>query len=734
MYMLVQISKLRANKSFSVTQIDGRGVTVHSKKSLSVSFPSDLHDAVQVGSIWEIKGEQQEQKFVVNGFTVTEDHIVANEATFVKPNTALIETWLRKNIDGVGTVKAKKLARMPLLVRAIESGDPTNFLDLNETARNQLFSKFPRDGYAEAIDWLSRRNLPVKLANSISAVWREKTIELLEDNPFRLMQFNVSFKQCCAVAAEFGFDVKHPKYKAALAVNIINEYTKKTASTFMPRKAFEQSCVKRRIDYKEALKFAADQELIGYLKEADGYQLEGQYLLEAMTGNRLRNAFLRADGDMSEIAGWEKAVSDKEISYHLHNFEQNLPYSLTDEQRAAVAQACKWKVISLSGGAGTGKTTVLNAVLSVLEAVSLDTPVYQVALSGRASQRMSEATGRPASTIAKFCIDMKNEADDKRPDHCICVIDEASMVDLFSMHNLLQYLPQATRFIFVGDVDQLPPVGGGLIFHNLMKSDFPSVTLTAVKRQGEQSGIHRFATTVRNEVDYDVDVDNYAVRKESDCSILNSINPAEITALFTELGGSKNGVVLTATQKGAAGVLNLNNVMQKEAGYDRPRITIDAGDGVYDFINAKGNKFYLNDPILINKNDYGIGIRNGDLGFIETIYDEATHNGEGICYGVLNLDGRKIDITDEVLDKIDLGYAITIHKSQGSQWENVILILDEQARRMLDKTLLYTGVTRAEKKLVMCCENLELIEDAVARGSIAQQRNTNLLQHLNTDF
>ena len=91
-------------------------------------------------------------------------------------------------------------------------------------------------------------------------------------------------------------------------------------------------------------------------------------------------------------------------------------------------------------------------------------------------------------------------------------------------------------------------------------------------------------------------------------------------------------------------------------------------------------------------------------------------------------------ITDEVLDKIDLGYAITIHKSQGSQWENVILILDEKARRMLDKTLLYTGVTRAEKKLVICCENLELIEDAVARGSIAQQRNTNLLEHLNTDY
>ena len=92
-----------------------------------------------------------------------------------------------------------------------------------------------------------------------------------------------------------------------------------------------------------------------------------------------------------------------------------------------------------------------------------------------------------------------------------------------------------------------------------------------------------------------------------------------------------------------------------------------------------------------------MAFRNGDLGFIEIIHEEAEHNGEDICYGVLNLDGRQIDITDEVLDKMDLGYAITIHKSQGSQWENVILILDEQARRMLDKTLLYTGVTRAEE-------------------------------------
>lgn len=142
----------------------------------------------------------------------------------------------------------------------------------------------------------------------------------------------------------------------------------------------------------------------------------------------------------------------------------------------------------------------------------------------------------------------------------------------------------------------------------------------------------------------------------------------------------------------------------------------------------------MNDPVLITKNDYNIGIRNGDLGVIETIFEDQDLEADNQIFGVLNIDGRKIDLTHDVLDKMELGYAITIHKSQGSQWRNVILVLDEQAHRMLDKTLLYTGVTRAEKNLIICCENDDLIQDAVAKGSIALRRNTNLLEHLSTDY
>ena len=501
----------------------------------------------------------------------------------------------------------------------------------------------------------------------------------------------------------------------------------------MPRIAFEQECTKLKIDHAEILETAMRMEFVGYLRTVDGYQLEGHFLLEALLATKLRNSFFRANGDLCETGHWETSLTDDEIAHYIEEFDQTQSFRLTHEQRHAVKLACKFKVVSISGGAGTGKTSVLKAVLSVIHKASLGIPIVQVALSGRASQRMSEATGRPSSTIAKFCVDMKNTPEDKRPDHLVCVVDEASMVDLYSMSNLIEYLPAATRFIFVGDVDQLPPVGGGLVFHNLMLSDFPKVSLTAVKRQGEQSGIHRFATDVRNENEQ-FRLDRFSSNNNSDCSVFNSVDPDKITELFTSLDGSKRGVILTATRGGAAGVNNLNSVMQKAAGLDRQCVFIDAGDGVYDYMSATGVKFYLNDPILITKNDYNIGIRNGDLGFIEEIFDEQDLDADNQVFGILNIDGRKIDLTFEVLDKMDLGYAITIHKSQGSQWQNVILVLDGSAKRMLDKTLLYTGVTRAEKKLVICCEKELLIDDAIASGAVAHKRSTNLLQHLNKDF
>ena len=703
------------------------GHIVPNRKPLSVAFPKSLVDAAQIGSIWEAKGNVTDSSFKNHhGRDIEIEQLRVTEARFVKPNTALLATWLRKNIDGVGTAISQQLACIEDLEKHIKDGDPDGLLGVNEAILNQLQQKFPADEYADAINWLSQRKIDVKVANSIVEVWREKTISILEDNPFRLMHFGVSFTNCANVAQAFGFTADHPKFKAAKAEYLVRDYCQKNSSTFMPKKDFERTCEAQRIDARDYLTCAAEQELLCYLEAVDGLQLEGHFLMEATVGMRLRKALLRRDGD-GMMPDWETGLSSTDIEHHLNEFEKTQPFSLTDEQRDAVRLACTSKVISLSGGAGTGKTTVLNAVESVLEAVSSSTPILQCALSGRAAQRMSEATGREASTFAKFCTDMRKLPLGNRPQQAMIVIDEASMVDLYSMSRLLEYLPMPTRFIFVGDIDQLPPVGGGLVYHQLMASeDFPRVTLTAVKRQGETSGIHRFATAVRNQ-EPDLSVPPYEQPEGPDCSLLNTTDPAVIEKVFEDLGGSKRGIILCATK---SMVKNFNMHLQKRAGLNREFIYSDYGDGIVPAMNTSGQKFFLGDPILITKNDYAFEVRNGDLGFIEQVNHRQKMNDEESSMGILNIEGKQLHITSQLTEKMELGYAITIHKSQGSQWENVLLVVDDSARRMLDKTLLYTGVTRAEKRLVICTENADLLEAAVARGSLALKRSANLGHHL----
>jgi exodeoxyribonuclease V alpha subunit len=730
--MLVQVSKRRQNGSVSAKRIADDGSVIHVTNSLSVSLPNAYRDAAKVGSLWEVDGPTTQTTFTADGYTVIEDHLEAHAARFVKPSTRLLETWLQRNVKGIGEVKAGRLARNPRLIEMIEQRDISSLLEAGVPSQSidLLLLEFPNDAYMAAINWLADHDLPVKLAASLSTVWREKTIAILKENPFRLLNFDVPFELCRKVAKGFGFDSSHPKYQAALAVDIISQYCRATSSTLMPRPAFQKKCSDLGVDYHVVLRHAMEQELIGYIRGEDGFQLEGEFLLEALTGQRLRDAILRSPGEGSSAAAWERSLTTEEVTQHLHEFEQTIPFSLTIEQRHAVSLASRMNVIALSGGAGTGKTTILQAILTVLEKVSHNVDIFQIALSGRAAQRMVEATGRPASTIAKFCVDMARKKQDQRPNHCIVVIDEASMVDLYSMHDLLRYLPYATRFIFVGDVDQLPPVGGGLLFHNILKSPLPAVELTAVKRQGAESGIHRFATAVRHQQGC-IALPNYQEGPEVDCAILRHVDPEGISELLYAHGGPQRCAILTSMQAGKAGVENLNTVMQRRMGFDRPVVRLAHEDGVYGYVSFNGCKFYLNDPILIMKNDYDIGVRNGDLGTIVEIFDEATEDGQ---LGSVKIDGRTIDLNENLLDKMNLGYAITIHKSQGSQWENVVLVLDRRAMHMLDKTLLYTGATRAQKKLIVCCEDMDLIQQAVDRGSIALQRKTNLLQHLNADF
>lgn len=727
--MLIQVSKIRKARFVSARRLSEDGSIIDSHKSLSIQFPSHVGDDIQTGSVWHVEGAITEKSFKFNGFTRYEDHLKASTAILEKPRTALIEHWLINNIDAVGRVKASRLARTPKLVDYI---DEKNFeelrkLKLNDFTIHELLRKFPNNELLEVINWLSERKIPIKIANVLIDTWGTKTVTYLEENPFRLMSLGVSFKICCSVAEQFGFSINSPIYKAALCVNIIKEYCSRNSSTVMPKRAFQRICASRFIDPVDLLQHAAHQELVAVA--GDGYQLEGEWLLESLTARSLRNAFFRKDGEGDDAASWEKAVTDSTIYEQISDYQSTIDFELTDDQKTAIHKAAKFKVFSISGGAGTGKTTILNGVLNVLEGLAGEIEIIQLALSGRAAQRMSEATKRPASTIAKFCADMKNVAPEKRDQHVVCVIDEASMVDLVSMHNALKYLPLATRFIFVGDTDQLPPVGSGLVFHALMRSDFPKHVLQQVKRQSDDSGIHQFATAVRHQHEQ-LTLDDYSESEDSDATLYKTSDPEEIIEL-AESFDPETTVILTATKNSNCGVRNLNKLWQAKVGLDRPCVQMRSIDGdQIDAYTSHGLKLFLGDPVMITKNAYDADVRNGDIGFIKSVETIGVDDN----YGVIEIDGRNLNITEELLDKIEIGYTMTIHKSQGSQWSNVILVIDEKSQRMLDKTLLYTGATRPTEKLIVCAPNMELLQAATDRGSIALQRSTNIQAHLDQDI
>ncbi len=727
---IVQITKLRSNGDFSAKVVcpDGR----LADDAVALRLPDTFRNSVQNAAVLEVTGPRESRHFTVQGHTHHEDVIRVQKARFIHLSTRLIEAWLEANIGGVGRVKASRIARHPELQSLIEAKDLSGLAAVcgNETIAGQVIARFPSGALLDALNWLAARELPPRIALRLFNIWGDCTLERMQADPFVLMEFDVPFDRCAAIAADLGFGSDHDLYRAALARHLVDGFCRRSGSTAMPLEAFEAHAARRGAEAPRGLlRAAGDRSQLTLVKGA--LQGRGPFLLETEIAHRLLVALDRPNGAGSLLAHWEKDIDQDTITAALAAFERGLPFGLTDDQRAAIIGPVRSKVACLSGGAGTGKTTILKAILAVLGAVSL-VETRLLALSGRAAQRMAESTGRPASTIAKFLQDQKRE---KQPlEHLVVVIDEASMVDVYTFHKLLAALPEATRFIFVGDDHQLPPVGGGLLFHVLMTiKQIPGFKLKSVQRQAEDSGIHQLATAIRTG-DASVSIPSYLDDPDADCSFLETDDPEAIRDLYYDSGGPGQAIVLCPTQQGVTGVRAINNEIQKFNGCERPAVRyLDPNRGLITYVNAQGNRFHYGDEILITKNSYDVDVRNGDLGFISEVFDEpqAPLDGEGaLAFGLLNVNGKQLRITDDLLDKMALGHAVTIHKAQGSQWPAAILALGRAGSRMLDLTLLYTAVTRPSQKLVIAAPSWDLVESGISRGSVALNRVTNLRHHL----
>lgn len=419
---------------------------------------------------------------------------------------------------------------------------------------------------------------------------------------------------------------------------------------------------------------------------------------------------------MTTVPPWN--VSKSKAHEIADESEKACGVTLAPEQKEAVIMALLRPLSILTGGPGTGKTSTLKVILDALHRVRAR--VLLGAPTGKAAKRMTESTGLEASTIARM-IGMGRGPDAPPPkiECSILIIDESSMVDVLMLQSVLKHLEPGAAILFVGDVDQLPSVGAGRVLGDLIDSNIiPTTRLTKVFRQAATSAIIRNAHRINRghsiEAKAEGQTDFYFI--ESDIEQV----PERIAAMVATQVTAKTGIaprdvqVLSPMRRTASGTLALNELLQRK---------LNPYPG--DVIEKAGKRFGVGDRVLQTVNNYDLGVMNGESGVI-VVVDKASDTL------VVEVDGANIVYPFSDLDQLDLAYAMTIHKSQGSQFPAVVIPVTTQHYMMLQRSIIYTGITRATKFCVLVGQR-KALEQAI-RNMRIEPRITSLQAHLESGF
>ena len=388
-----------------------------------------------------------------------------------------------------------------------------------------------------------------------------------------------------------------------------------------------------------------------------------------------------------------------------------------ETQLEAVRLALKSKVMVLTGGPGTGKTTTTKAIIGALRSSGMK--VLLAAPTGRASKRMSEATGMEAKTIHRMLEYNPKDGYQRNADNPLTgdalIVDECSMIDILLMNNLLKAVPDGMRLILVGDIDQLPSVGAGNVLRDIIDSGaVPVIRLTRIFRQAQTSRIVMSAHAVNAgrlpDLSNGRETDFFFLREEDPEKVAESIVDLVGRRLPGAYGiGADSIQVLTPMQRGVVGAASLNIALQQSLN----------GNG--DSLSRGGYTFRKGDRVMQLRNDYDKEVFNGDLGYITEV------NLEDRVLKV-DFDGRETEYDSSELDELSLAYATTIHKAQGSEYPVVVIPVMMNHFVMLQRNLIYTGITRSKKVCVLIGQ-LKALSYAV-RNLTVQKRNTRLKERL----
>lgn len=562
--------------------------------------------------------------------------------------------------------------------------------------------------FAEITLYLQQFGINADYAMKLYRVYGADTIAAVEENPYRLAEdiFGVGFKKADKIAEKMGIP-KDDEHRIKSGIKFTLWYFAGEGNTFLPQ---TELCEKtgnlldlERDKIKDALvemAFQGDVH-IDNLENRNVVYLMPYYLAEQNVCKC-----------MAAINSEEPAPIGSDLDSLIAVTEQESGITLSENQKYAVKTSLKQGISVITGGPGTGKTTIINAIINILQHSGLKTAI--AAPTGRAAKRITETSGYEASTIHRLLEYYYSEGEDTMRfgktaedplDYNAVIIDEASMIDLMLMNGLISAVRPGTRLILVGDADQLPSVGAGNVLRDIIKSEYVyCVKLTEIFRQAKESLIVVNAHKI-NKGEYpdcnEKGKDFFMMRQKTEKDMLQLIKDLcvrRLPAYYTDILPVRDIQILTPVRKGLLGSMNLNKELQEVL--NPPCSQLEerrSGDRVFrehDKVMQIRNNYQLK---WRNQEDFteGEGIFNGDVGFIHSIdreFNEVTVIFDGCKYVTYDF---------SQLDELELAYAITVHKSQGSEFPIVIMPMSWFPPVLATRNLLYTGVTRGKTAVVL---------------------------------
>lgn len=655
-----------------------------------------------------------------------------------KPSSAgLIKYFSSQHFKGIGKKTAEKIIHLygdDPIDNILEDPDKLESISgLSKANRENLVSKLRLNYGAEQIlAKLAEYGLNNKTAVQIFERYKEESLTVITENPYQLVEDiqGIGFKMADKLAEQVGINSDAPqRFRAALVHTLLETSIDKGDTYIEAKELLEKSLfILEEVRQVELDPSQIAQELTQLISE-DKVQNIGTKIFD----NTLFYAESGIHKHLTRILDrpLEKEISSQDIQTEIKHIQAEFNINYDKAQKNAIQKAIQSKVFLLTGGPGTGKTTVINGIIKAyanLHQIDLqksDRPIILAAPTGRAARRMNELTGLPSATIHRHLGlngDSEYQALDDFLDCDLIIIDEFSMVDTWLANQLFSAIASNTQIVIVGDSDQLPSVGPGQVLADLLKINrLPQVSLTKIFRQSEDSTIVTLANQIRQGR---LPTDFTAKKADRSYFEAQSIHIPQMIQKIVSFA-LKSGIdaqeiqILAPMYRGKAGITHLNKLMQ-------------------DLLNPLNNQlefqfndlhFRKGDKVLHLINDAQINVFNGDIGYITDLipakYTESKQDEM-----ILDFDGTETNYPRNEWLKITLAYAMSIHKSQGSEFKVVILPVTRQSGRLLQRNLIYTAITRSKSKLVMLGE-IAAFDNAIKNEGT--KRKTYLIERFKKD-